>query len=131
MLAGRAVVGFYSALTGDIYWFNLRRYGEDKVWQIYGLHNPRLETHHLGTVFGDNHDRYDFRYKPSTLREGPVAKKYIEVFDFSFKAIINNKVPNTMKIYHEGVCGYCGKPLRDPHSMDIGIGPVCRKQLGI
>ena len=36
-----------------------------------------------------------------------------------------------MNIYHEGICGCCGRKLTDPSSIRLGIGPGCRRKLGI
>lgn len=30
-----------------------------------------------------------------------------------------------MKLYHEGVCCRCGRPLTTPESIERGMGPVC------
>jgi len=34
-----------------------------------------------------------------------------------------------MDIFHIGNCGYCGRPLTDPESIFIGLGPTCRKRI--
>ena len=34
-----------------------------------------------------------------------------------------------MKLFHEGICGVCGRPLTRPQSIESGIGPICRKKL--
>ena len=35
------------------------------------------------------------------------------------------------KIRHEGRCGCCGRKLTEPRSLEVGLGPDCRKKLGI
>ena len=34
-----------------------------------------------------------------------------------------------MKLYHAGVCSVCGRQLKDPDSILMGIGPKCRKKV--
>lgn len=34
-----------------------------------------------------------------------------------------------MHLYHEGICSRCGKPLTNPASIELGIGPVCMDKL--
>lgn len=34
-------------------------------------------------------------------------------------------------IHHEGRCGRCGRRLTTPESCEIGIGPECRKLMGL
>lgn len=44
----------------------------------------------------------------------------------------NSTALNTpMKLYHEGVCCRCGRPLTHPKSIETGIGPRCRKLLNV
>ena len=31
-----------------------------------------------------------------------------------------------MVLYHEGVCSRCGRPLTNPASIQLGIGPICQ-----
>lgn len=31
-----------------------------------------------------------------------------------------------MKLYHEGMCARCGRPLTNPKSIKLGVGPKCR-----
>jgi Family of unknown function (DUF6011) len=34
-------------------------------------------------------------------------------------------------IHHENHCGKCGRTLTEPESIECGIGPVCRAQMGL
>jgi hypothetical protein len=34
-------------------------------------------------------------------------------------------------IHHEGKCGKCGRTLTEPESIALGIGPICRAQMGV
>lgn len=36
-----------------------------------------------------------------------------------------NDLPDTLEVYHLGMCGRCGRPLTDSESVRIGIGPIC------
>jgi len=42
-----------------------------------------------------------------------------------------NELPNAVKVYHHGTCSVCGKSLTDARSLECGVGPVCRKKIGI
>lgn len=46
---------------------------------------------------------------------------------------INENPTEAMQRYGQliGTCGYCGRTLTDPISRQFGIGPVCRKTLGL
>ena len=38
------------------------------------------------------------------------------------------EMPDGYKIQHMGKCGRCGRPLTDPLSCELGIGPICREK---
>lgn len=35
------------------------------------------------------------------------------------------RIPPALKVYHEGRCGRCARPLTDPASIERGLGPEC------
>ena len=39
--------------------------------------------------------------------------------------LVKGRKPATVEIWHEGVCGRCGRTLTVPESIESGIGPVC------
>jgi hypothetical protein len=45
--------------------------------------------------------------------------------------LIKGDLPEFIKIYDFGKCGHCGRQLTDAHSIEIGVGKECAKQLGI
>jgi len=45
--------------------------------------------------------------------------------------IKTKNLPDGYNIEHAGACGRCGKTLTDPESIELGIGPECRKVMGI
>ena len=42
-----------------------------------------------------------------------------------------NSLPSAVHIYHHGKCSVCGKKLTDAKSLRCGVGPTCRKKVGI
>lgn len=59
--------------------------------------------------------------------------------DYNNKAIVGliwtlnhaNALPSAVKVFHHGKCSVCGKKLTDARSLECGIGPTCRKKVGI
>lgn len=41
------------------------------------------------------------------------------------------KLPKEVGVYHHGKCSVCGRKLTDARSLECGIGPSCRKKLGL
>lgn len=43
----------------------------------------------------------------------------------------SNNLPSVVHIYHHGKCSVCGRKLTDAKSLRCGVGPTCRKKVGI
>lgn len=55
-------------------------------------------------------------------RESAVVKGVAFILRLMLKEGFHNE---HMHLYHEGICCRCGRPLTNPDSIAIGIGPVC------
>ena len=55
----------------------------------------------------------------------PAADSY-KALDWALSRLSTDAMPAQLKIQHEGSCSMCSKPLTDPVSVELGIGPVCR-----
>ena len=43
----------------------------------------------------------------------------------------SDNIPSAVHIYHHGKCSVCGRKLTDAKSLRCGVGPTCRKRVGI
>lgn len=43
----------------------------------------------------------------------------------------SENIPPVVHIYHHGKCSVCGRKLTDAMSLRCGIGPTCRKRVGV
>jgi hypothetical protein len=58
-------------------------------------------------------------------RVTPQAKSYL-VFTWLFNRLVAGKgLPASVKFYHAGRCGRCGRKLTVPESIETGFGPEC------
>ena len=39
--------------------------------------------------------------------------------------LLRGTIPDTVKVFHHGYCGRCGKLLTTPESVSLGLGPTC------
>lgn len=76
----------------------------------------------LGTVVSVN--KMVMAHNAKHLAESEEARGAIYLFRMITKPTMNT----SMEVYHEGVCSVCGRPLRDPKSIQVGIGPRCRQR---
>lgn len=91
------------------------------IWWVY------TSTVYIGFLRGDVFVR---KNQPEG-QFAPHIEKSIEVFTWFWKALIAQRIPYNIHILNVGQCGYCGKKLTDAVSIEYGIGPQCRKKLGI
>lgn len=80
------------------------------------LTGPDNESHYefLGTIFKDG-----FRVSGKS-RIGHAAPSAV-----AFQWLERNWESTFAKVWHEGVCGRCGRKLTVPESIETGLGPTC------
>lgn len=86
---------------------------------------------------GDGHYSYMGNMNVGSITARPAGKskfkpdsRAVRVFNFSMRIIAGKQeLPKGYDIQHEGKCGACGRPLTDPESIKLGLGPVCRTKI--
>lgn len=48
-----------------------------------------------------------------------------KVFVWLIARLLSGSLPDTVKLYHHGRCGRCGRILTVPSSIQLGLGPEC------
>jgi Family of unknown function (DUF6011) len=80
----------------------------------------------LGTIFlQDRAFRYSRKSRVS------MAAPSVVLFHDVFKMLVTDLVDEFISIFHEGVCGRCGRTLTVPTSIASGFGPDCADLLGV
>jgi hypothetical protein len=49
----------------------------------------------------------------------------VVAFAWFYRALTQQRLPASLKVYHMGRCGRCNRPLTVPESIRAGIGPEC------
>lgn len=60
-------------------------------------------------------------------RIGADAPSY-KAMAWAWPHLAAGRIPDGLKVYHEGRCGRCARPLTDPVSIESGLGPECRRR---
>ena len=72
------------------------------------------------------------RANPAMLiagRNGAPDGESFKALAWALKHLDAGNLPEQLQIQHMGSCGMCNRPLTDPTSISIGIGPICREKL--
>lgn len=132
ILAGNATFTVMNESTGNRFTFKVRNSNHKKpetkvmsdifyVSVLTGQDNNSAYTF-LGTFFGGKNEVYRHSTKSKITNSANSNK----VVDWFFNTFLKN--PNnypTIKVYHSGKCGKCGKKLTTPESIESGLGPYC------
>ncbi len=89
----------------------------DTAWNVYH------KGVYVGTLYNVNGE-VSFRISKGVTRES----LWVKAITWYLKRLIYTPktIPSNVVLYHLGRCGVCGRKLKDPESIRIGIGPVCR-----
>jgi hypothetical protein len=80
----------------------------------------------LGTIFVQ-----DRRFVWSRKSHVQMTAPSVVLFHDVFGALTADAVSDNIAIFHEGVCGRCGRTLTVPTSIASGFGPDCAALLGV
>jgi hypothetical protein len=70
------------------------------------------------------------RFKLTAKSNFKVDSPIVKGVAYIFKMIINpDYADERMHLLHEGICCRCGRPLTNPESIELGIGPVCMDKM--
>jgi Family of unknown function (DUF6011) len=115
ILQERAEVVFHNKKTG-----NHRAYCVVRkvpgIWYVY------YEGDYLGFIRGD-------LFIVANLTD-PLHKAS-SAFSELFRRIVNKSPHPDLVVLHTGRCSVCNRKLKDPESIEYGIGPECRKNIGL
>lgn len=121
IFAGKAIFTIQNENTGNRFTYRVKQADNKPVWFVSLLNGSDNNSNYtyIGTVFNT-----DFRW---------TKKSNVTPDATSFKAFdwINRnaeKLPDFVKVHHEGQCGRCGRRLTVPESIKNGLGPECAKK---
>jgi len=129
LFAGNTTITLKSEKSGNHYTYKVRVAKKDDITAPFfvsvltGLDNYSSYSY-IGIL---SSDKKSFRLtQKSKVNKDAISFK---AFDYFFKQIMKNELNDDLSVYHEGVCGRCGRKLTTPRSIEIGLGPICEKKV--
>lgn len=130
MLGGKAYLTFKSLKTGDSFTYLVKRADtfrhSNKYW-CYVLTGPNNQSDYsfIGVLYTGN------MLPEFTASDKEMSKEALSIktFEWLIKRFIERKTIPNLEVWHLGLCSKCGRPLTDPESIRLGIGPVCRAMM--
>lgn len=141
VLGGKGRITLVSRRTGARFTFRIsapRTPRENDCRLFVGLltgPNNDSDYQYLGTMWTES-SRYHGRVYPPAYRHGsrsqvreaaPSAQAARWLFDRILRGTDDDLAAllDQAEVWHEGVCGRCGRSLTVPDSVETGLGPVC------
>lgn len=118
LLGGKCTTTFHNVETNNQCTYYIRKPRFKPYWSVY------TGGEYIGFIRGDV-----FVANGELPAEFPIQK--IKIFNFVWRHLIAGDLLPNIHILHDGTCGRCGKQLTDAESIKKGLGPVCRKLLGL
>lgn len=116
--AGNATVTVISHRTGNHFTYNVKS-------SVHG-------GHYVKRVGKNQHHFYLGMIKESgqfvTTKNSAFSDKGMVPFRWVWEHLAQDRMPPECTVQHEGKCGVCNRPLTDPESVELGVGPVCRSK---
>jgi hypothetical protein len=123
--AGKARLTFESRATFARFTYRIKKSDDGQVWFVSVLNGSDNETSYTYLGFVKN-EVYTHGRKSKISEDAPSAKAFKYVMG---NILDRNRVPEQVRVWHEGSCGRCGRALTVPESIRDGIGPECRKHV--
>jgi len=122
ILAGNSYFTVMNVVTNNKLTFHVIRLKEKSPWFVWAT-NKKSKYCFLGTIFP--HAKGGI-YKLG-IRNGRFTKDSIinKSFEYLWKKMLSNSLPEKIVFYHDSKCGRCGQRLTDPKSIERGFGPHC------
>lgn len=121
MLAGKARVTFKSQTTGTHVTFRIRASKDRTTHFVSVLRGPQNESDY--SYFGFiRRGIFYFGGLKSTISQGATS---VKAFEWAWRALAQDRMPQKLEVWHEGRCGRCGRALTVPESIKSGFGPEC------
>ena len=105
-----------------------------KVRQVKDGGNCFFVRAHQGGVNGEGGFNYAgwMREKAVVIKKSKKSHADLDqarlALEWTLRQISTGEMPELLEFWHEGRCCRCNRRLTDPTSIELGIGPECRKK---
>lgn len=119
LLGGNCLFTVKSNYTQKHFTFKVKKNKDDSIYKVY--HGVKFDRY-AGFISSNGFKRYNPQ---------KIATEQQAAFEWLWRNITIKEQLKKVTIYHHGKCGKCGRRLTDPTSIEIALGPECRKELGM
>lgn len=128
-LGGNATLTLVSTATGARFTYRLRASDDGQVHFVSLLSGPDNNANYsyLGRISRDIFHVGRKNPKPGDTGFGAPSCK---AFAWAWQRLMQDTLPDSLEIWHEGRCGRCARKLTVPSSIASGFGPECAGRVG-
>jgi Family of unknown function (DUF6011) len=136
MLAGAATITLRSEKTGNRFTFKVSA-PKDKDTGKADLNSDfRFVSVLVGPDNWSNYKYFGYIRRGVFFHGGAKAKvsaaaPSAKAFYWAWRQLSRGALPESLAIFHAGICGRCGRKLTVPESIVSGFGPECQDKIGL
>jgi hypothetical protein len=130
LIGGNATFTLVSVKTGTRFTYKVRASDDGEVYFVSLLSGPDNEAdyRYLGRIARGIFWQGRKVPKPGdVLASAPSSR----AFAWVWRAVMQDSLPDTVEIWHEGRCARCNRKLTVPSSIASGFGPECAGKIGV
>lgn len=121
MHGGNATVTLRSKATGTRFTYRIRASEDGAVHFVSVLSGPDNESQYAYIGYVKRGIFFHGGAKARAKADAPACK----AFAWSWKSLVQDRLPDSLEVWHEGRCGRCNRKLTVPSSIRSGFGPEC------
>ena len=125
ILAGKSLITVVNTKTGNQFTYIIRQKKDKVTGKIVRRWYVKHNSDYLGYITDNGF------YYSTGIDVKLMYSQAMEVWAWIWLRITEQTVPDYIHILRSDFCGACGRQLTDSVSLSFGIGPECRKKLGI
>ena len=123
---GHAIVTLESP-SGKHYTYSFKKPFNTENKYSSDLRFVKVHIENDWVYIGTYRNKYMSKFNKTEMCLLPDFHEAIKGVNYIMRMCNEPDLDTPMKLYHEGVCCRCGRPLTDPKSIISGIGPKCSK----
>jgi len=130
IVGGKATFTLVSKVTGTRFTYRVNVSDNPNLFFVAVLTGPDNTSNYtyIGTLRKEYAPGTSYSFKHGTKSKISPDAPSVKGFNWAWVQLKQNRIPDTLEIFHEGKCCRCNRKLTVPSSIESGVGPECSRR---